>query len=324
MGAGWQVLRMTDNPSLAAQPVHPLLTSYVLAEIAARPALNVIDYLFPRVRVPRIQFQIGTTDGSELVRHDTRRSERAKIRTDDFGWSQETAKTERRTFGTFIDEREVENADPWDMAGRAVLSARAAVEYDSIARVATILNADANFLGTTTAPAAGQEWQTVGGSRAVIRAAIKELELATGVTRREMKVALFGDSWDAAQNDPDLMEKRAFVEGATLPNEAALAAWFDVGEVQRFYALSKATREAAATKLFPDHAVIFVPGTPADLVSLSGGIAWGGHFVYSDGQARRPFFDEWHSSWVYPWEMDDLLRISKTSAAWLVKSPYGA
>lgn len=314
---GW---RVAENPSWAVQPVSPQLTTYVMAEIAARPLDDLFDFFFPRVNVDKILFNIGQTDGSELVAHDTKRAERARIRTADFGYSKVPAVTERRTFGTLLDEREIQNADPWDLAGRAALAARYVVEYDSISRMADILNDDDNFLGVIDVTA-GAGWNQV-GARTDIRTAIDALEAATGVPRTQMRVALFGDAYNGVRYDPTLAEARNFTKTPGVPTSDEIAAWLDVAQVRRFMALTKPSKEAPAEPLFPPHAVVFVRGDQADLASLSGGIAWGGHFVRLDGYARRPFFEEMETSFVYPWERDDLVRISKPGAAFLIKNPY--
>lgn len=314
---GW---RVAENPSWAVQPVSPQLTTYVEAEIANRPVDDLFEFFFPRVNVDKILFNIGKTDGSELVEHDTRRAERARIRTADFGYSKLPAHTERRTFGTLLDEREIQNADPWDLAGRAALAARSVVESDSISRMADILNDDANFLDVIDVTA-GAGWNQV-GARGDMREAIAALEAETGIPRTEMRVALFGAAYDAVRYDPALAEARSFTRTPGVPTSDEIAAWLDVAEVRRFLKLTKSSKEAPAEPMFPPYAVVFVRGSVADLSSLAGGVAWGGHFVRLDGYARRPFYEEMETSWVYPWERDDLVRISKPGAAFLIKNPF--
>jgi hypothetical protein len=317
-----QGLVAVELPSSNVQPVLPILTDYVLAGAPVTPdGVDIQGDLFPRRRVSKINFQVGRTDGSEQVRHQTKRQDRGEIRYSNFGWSKEPFRTERRTFAGMFDDRERDNADPWDVAGRSAAASRVIVERDTLGEVADIVGDDANYQFVETI-GAGDGWNLIGGSRELISDAAARIEAATAIPRPFLRVALFGKARQAALADTSFLATRTTAQRVNFPDFPELAAYWGVGSVRPYYALEKPSLEEDAVEMFADAAVIYYPGNPAQLSSLEGGLCWGGTFEYSPGDALIPYRLDQFTSWFYPWQNDQTVLISKTECAVKIKTPW--
>lgn len=297
--------RSTPEPIVGAQlGIAPILTSFLMTTAVQQQAFAG-PRLFPDLSVPAARVTIVQTQGEALVSRDTIRAYLAEMRMATARATTFTASLRRRTFGSPVDDDEVNNQNFLNKAQQAILLARAAVDLSIEVDRADRLVANAGNFATTIALSSG--WAAAGTMYANIQTAIAAISNVTGLAREQLTLALLGvGASNAARSDATFLTKRTYTAGTPYPTLDAVRDYLGIGSIWTASPVVKRTEEAAATQLYADQAILYYEGDPALLGGGSdqvGGIAWGRNLSWAGGNgALSPFRNDMRTATVYPFQ----------------------
>ncbi len=302
--------------------VDPIVTDLVLGQPGPgeMPGARILK----NVTAPAWNFQYRQNDKNRLKRYDTERGMRQPIKTADFRYSMVSASLKRFSFGTLRDVDEIQNAHP-SLGLREACSrfAKTIVDMDLERRRRDLLVTGANYdSGNTLAIASGSEWNTAGGdSKSDIRSMLAVISGKTGLRYNQIGVFLPDSSLQAALEDPIFIATRSNWTADTA-DEMALQRYWGSGPV---WSMNPVEVDDAddVQPMYGDVAILYYNSGVSGVDTMDGDLTFGVDFTWNGGVASKPFYDEKHTSWMFPWTAYDYPAIVTNFSGALITNTVG-
>ena len=122
-------------------------------------------------------------------------------------------------------------------------------------------------------------------------------------------------SFEAAKDDPVFLTARHNFD-TRIATESVLAEYWGVGG--EWTANPVEVAAGVVTSMYGDVAIIYYPGTGAQMDTGYGDLDFGRTFRYNRGVASRPWYNNEDTTWSFPWTDYALHRITNNASAALI------
>lgn len=296
--------RAVDNPMVANRlGQSPLISALVLGMPQA--AVMPSSLILPRITVPNYTFKYPIW-GKEHLRHtDTRRANRAQIMRGSFSATTGTATLERYSFADEADIDELADAIPeMNLRQRKAAFARVKVQLDIEFQAATLLGTAANYpVANRLALAGGDEWGAGGNVYDDFQTVAAAISSTTGGLLTPDMLSIFMPTLSLQAALDDSAFRAASVYGGTARgNRTKLAEYLGCKEIVTANPIT-ASEADVISPLYSDIAIVYYAGAvPMGTIADFGELNFGATFALNGGVALEPWYDNDHTTWVFPWE----------------------
>lgn len=327
-GAKLRALATTADSLLQGQMgVHSLLTQIAKGNAArVRPMFG--EVAFRQVPTDTTYFFYPEFNSDHTtIPANVKRGLQGEIASVDTNWATVESHCQRYTLAGVADIQEIENARRAGFINYVemlITLASAGVRLAGENDRATMVLATGNYIsGHDITLANGWDDPVNGDSFASIATACKLITTKNQASKRDCRVVLTNQSYNAASEDPTRLSRGANVLGTNTgsPSLDELAAYWGVGEVVEADAAYTTTNASTAnmTSLYGDVALVQLMPEFLGLGGIEQATVNDGFvdvFVTNGANALEPWFDNRTTSWWYPYEDNrkPLLIANKTHA----------
>lgn len=309
------ISRAVDDPITANRLGQtPMITQLVLGTPQARVMPSSL--ILPRIIVPNFTFKYTIYGKEHLRRFDTRRANRAQIMRGSFTADTAEATLARYSFADEADIAELMDAIPsLQLRTKKAMFAKKVVELDIEAQAATLLGTATNYPAShRLALAGGDEWGAGGNVYDDFQTVAAAIATDSGglITPDMLSVYMPTASLQAAVDDSSF--RSASVYGGTARgNRTKLAEYLGCKEIVTANPIQASDADVLSS-LYSDICIIWYNASGSgEMVQDFGELNFGATFAINSGVALQPWYDDDHTTWVFPWE--DWVKHSITNSA---------
>lgn len=284
-----------------------MLTDLVLGQ----PQLGVFPsrLILPRKTVADINYKYPVWGKGHLRRYDTRRGLSAQIMRAKQTVSYLTGTLQRHTLAADCDVAELSfnsqgiPAAVWRESKTTLAKQLVDLDIESIA--ATLLTTSTNYpVSHRTALGSGSEWDNGGDVREDVLAMANAISVDSAGLIRPQDVSLYlpTASLEAALSDSAFTAASVYSSTAR-PGVDRLRDYLGIKEIITGSPVVVDDTETTTSSMYGDVAILFVNNdVNRGLNTQYGQLNFGATFAPNNGIALNSWYDDDHSTWVFPWE----------------------
>lgn len=310
------------GPSESVQLTNPLITALVTGQ--AELVSDWMSFVAPMQTTTKLKNDYPIFAGDEqFIRRQVERPATAEYGHSEFTPTEASFTLTRKSWSSMVDEQTLRNADSGlriaeKYSGFARRIVRKFLEYvlrDKMDDTTTASYA----AGHTATIAGGSEWTvTTVDPRDSVDAGIDVITAALGVEQDQIAIFLPHVSRRALYGNPAFrtwnIGQQAKVSAD--PSFDVVADFFGVGSAMTANPLGKDPDTESTAALFGDNFYLFVPDLSPEYDTEFGAPRWISEIAINAGVAADPFWLGKQSSWLYPWDQEQLFVTFKNTAAY--------